>query len=371
MHGTILRVAKHVQDEYEVITGGVELDLFLDNMKLKWGDKWRSRIRDAIENSTFFIPIITPRYFKSEACRDELLGFAEQAKALGREALIMPLYFVEVPELESGGSDDPAMQLVADSQMKDWRNLRLLDETTQPYRLALNELATELREVSREREITTRTRPAAAEEDQEYDRGGDLRQSTSEGHDLSPSDGYLEQLVEGEVAFPRLVETLNDISPEIEKIGDLAANATKEIEHSDASGGGFKGRLAITHRLAKELNLQADQLERLTSEYVADLLTVDPAMRTLIRMAADHALDNAQEAADFFSSIEEMIDSSDQAAEGISEMIESLLSAAKVSRELDKPLQRLRSSLQSMIDSNRRMETWRGDIEAARNASSR
>lgn len=66
MHGAIIQVAKHVQDEFGVITGGIELDLFLDSMKLKWGDKWRLHIREAIENSTFFIPIVTPRYFKSE-----------------------------------------------------------------------------------------------------------------------------------------------------------------------------------------------------------------------------------------------------------------------------------------------------------------
>ncbi len=83
MHGIIRRLAKHVQDEYAVLTGSVELDLFLDSARLKWGDRWRSEIREALEGTTFFIPVITPRYFASEECRNELLGFADQAEQLG------------------------------------------------------------------------------------------------------------------------------------------------------------------------------------------------------------------------------------------------------------------------------------------------
>jgi hypothetical protein len=296
-HEAILRVARHVQDEYGVITGGLELD--------------------------------------------------------------------QVPELEAGDSEDPAIQLVADSQMKDWRTLRLLDQTTQPYRLALNELAVELCDLSRGREIVSRPQSSASEEDDDDEQGPDIDLRSSP-KDLAPDEGFLEQLAEGEAAFPRLVETLSRIAPEVEQVGDLAAAATKEIEESDAKGGGFKGRLAIARRLGKKLIPQADQLEQLTSEYVADLLLVDPAMRTLIQVASEQAESSPDETAQFYSAIEGMIASSDQAAEGISEMIESMGGASKVSRELDAPLHRLRSSFQSMLDSNRRMEAWKAAIEAAR-----
>lgn len=359
MHGAIRRVAEHVQDEYGVITGGLELNLFLDNMKLKWGDKWRDRIREAVDNSTFFIPIITPRYFKSEECRRELLGFADQAQEMGREALIMPLYFVEVPELEAGNSNDPMIKLVADSQMKDWRTLRFLDFNTQPYRLALNELATRLAAVSGERETATPAKPAPAEEDD------DEQQAVVISSPSSPAagDGILEQIVEGEEALTRLVSTLNTITQEIEKVDKLAVDATKDIEEKNAQGGGFKERLAIAHRLAKQLDVPVDQLERLTSEYVADLMLVDPAIRHMIGLVSQPGVD-PDERADFFSSIRVMIDGSEKGAEGITEMIEALGEATNLSRELDAPLNRLRTSLQSMLDSNRRMDIWRSEIEA-------
>ena len=89
-------------------------------------------------------------------------------------------------------------------------------------------------------------------------------------------------------------------------------------------------------------------------------------MRTLIEVASEQAGSSPDETEQFYSAIEGMIASSDQAADGISEMIESMGGAAKVSRELDGPLHRLRSSFQSMLDSNRRMEAWQAAIEAAR-----
>jgi hypothetical protein len=296
-----------------------------------------------------------------------LSSFAEQAKELGREALIMPLYFVEVPDLEAGDSDDPLIRLVADSQMEDWRTLRFLDETTQPYRLALGKLAERLREVSRERESASPSKSQPAEDDEESDQvtGSDLATPPADGVS-GPEERALDQLVEGEEAFPRLVVTLNNIAPEIKKIGEMSVEATKEIEVSDTQGRGFKGRLAVANRLASKFEVQADQLERLTSEYVADLLIVDPAVRRMIQLAAETGKQHSQETADFLSSIESMIDGSEDAAGGLRELIDSFDQAGSLTRVLDPPLNRLRSSLQSMIDSNKRMDHWRKDIEAVR-----
>jgi hypothetical protein len=368
MHGAILRVAQHLQDEYGVITGGSELDLFLDNMKLKWGVKWRERIREAIQDSTFFIPIVTPRYFKSDECRNELLGFAGEARELGREALIMPLYFVDVPEVESGDSNDPMVELVVESQMKDWRTLRFLDQTTQPYRIGLNELATELLEISRDRESVTTAKPTTSSDEEDEDgAGGEYDEAESQaGPD--GEQGVLEELAEGEEAFPRLVETLSALSPELEKVGEMTQHATQELQESDAQGGGFKARLSVTKKLASNLADPVDELERLSSEYVADLLIVDPAIRHVIELAAQQSEVNPEDSAEFFSSIEGMVASSDGAAKNITEMIGAVGAASKMSRDLDPLLQRLRSSLQSMVDSNRRMEVWQELIDEARSS---
>lgn len=374
MHGAITRLAENLSEEYGVLTGGTELDLFRDGAKLKLGDKWRSKIQEALESTTFFIPIVTPRYFASEECRNELLGFAEQAEKLGLEALIMPLYFVEVPAIENGDVDDPLVRLIDERHREDWRTLRLLDATTQPYRTAVNRLALRLQEVSREQEISPpKARPSADEDEEEGPAPPqDTAASQPTEHPVPAAAtavdsemGMLELLAEGEATFPRLVETLNSIGEEIQTVGELAASATNEIQESDAKGGGFKGRLSTTNRLAQRLKEPSMRLEQLSSQYVADLLVLDPAMRQLIVLAGEQSGESPEDVDEFLSSVQEMVAGSATAASGIGGMIDALGGSAGISRELEVPIKRMRTSLQSMVDSQQMIDSWQEHIDAA------
>jgi hypothetical protein len=51
------------------------LEVFLDRDSIRWGEEWRERIDSAVAGTTFFIPIVTPRYFLRKECRRELLSF--------------------------------------------------------------------------------------------------------------------------------------------------------------------------------------------------------------------------------------------------------------------------------------------------------
>lgn len=375
MHGAIRRLAEHIQEEYAVLTGGVELDLFLDSASLKWGDQWRSQLKEALKGTTSFIPIVTPLYFASEECRDELLSFAKQAEELGLEGLIMPLYFVDVPAIETKDMTDPAVQLVADSQMEDWRTLRFLDQTTQPYRLAVNRLAKRLREVSQQRERTGAVpKPVVASPDDE--KGEEPEPVLPEAMEISDRSneeklssveemGLLELLAEGEAAFPRITATLQAISSEINAVGELATKATGEIEQSDQQDKGFKGRLAVANRLAKRLTEPADRLAELTSQYTADLVILDPAVTQLINLVAEQAAESPTESEEFFSSVTGMVGSTRQAGEGIQTMITALDNNASFSRELAVPLKQMRTSLQSMIDGQHVIEVWEEHVTQA------
>ncbi len=354
--------------------GGPSLTFFRDGAKLKLGDKWRSKIQEALESTTFFIPIVTPRYFASEECRNELLGFAEQAEELGLEALIMPLYFVEVPAIENGDGDDPLVRLIDERQREDWRTLRLLDATTQPYRTAVNRLAMRLQDVSREQEASSPKKRPSADQDEE--------EGPAPPHDSAASQptehpvpataaavdsemGMLELLAEGEATFPRLVETLNSIGEEIQAVGGLATAATTEIHESDAKGGGFKGRLSVTNRLAQQLKGPSTRLEQLSSQYVADLLILDPAMRKLIALAGEQSGESPDDVDEFLSSVQEMVTGSTTAVSSIEGMIEALGGSAGISRELEVPIKRMRTSLQSMVDSQKMIDSWQEHIDAA------
>lgn len=367
MHGAIKRLAQHVKDEYGVLTGQ-ELDLFFDSASLKWGDDWDSQIRQALEATTFFIPIITPRYFASKECRKELLSVAKQAEQLDRTSLILPLYFVDVPAMNDENSDDPAIRLIAKRHREDWRTLRLLDESVQPYRVGVNRLATRLLEVARERQTSPAAQVQAADDDQEDDgpaaeeRPSPVPESCTEQRAVDHELGLPELLAEGEEALPRIVETLQAISQQIQLVGEIAESGTGEIEESDNAGKGFRGRLAVMNRVAQRLQDPANELERLTSRYAADLLILDPAMKQLIRLVDEQSEDDPDSAKEFFETIRGMAEQSGGASASVQGMIGSM-EGEQFSRELQVPLQRMRVSLQSLIDGQQLMESWKAQIE--------
>jgi TIR domain len=367
MHGAIRRLAKHVIEEYGVLTGQ-DLDLFFDSASLKWGDDWESKIRQALEETTFFIPIITPRYFASEECRNELLSFAAKAEELDRLSLILPIYFVDVPALNEKNFDDPAVRLIARRHREDWRTLRLLDETVQPYRVGVSRLAARLLDVARDRQRSLSPRISDQSGEEEDEGPPALAASppiVEQGTELQVDEerGLIELLAEGEEALPRIVETLEAITEQIQSVGEIAQSGTKEIEESDEAGGGFRGRLAAMNQVAKHLKKPADELETLTSRYAADLLILDPAMKQLIPLANEEAEDDPDSVRVFFEGVQAMADSSGTAAGSVLEMIRSM-EGDQFSRELRAPLQRMRVSLQSLVDGQQLIEAWRDQIDA-------
>jgi cobaltochelatase CobT len=82
---------------------GDPFPIFQDREDIAWGEQWRKRINGSIESVTFLIPILTPRFFRSNACRDELERFLQREQELGRGDLILPIYYLDSPPL-----NDPA-----------------------------------------------------------------------------------------------------------------------------------------------------------------------------------------------------------------------------------------------------------------------
>ena len=96
--GRIRELADDVATQYEMLTCE-QIELFFDQHSLTWGDDWQQKIDERLESAAFFIPVVTPRYLTSEACRRELWTVAQRAEAVGLKGLILPLYYVDVPSL--------------------------------------------------------------------------------------------------------------------------------------------------------------------------------------------------------------------------------------------------------------------------------
>jgi tetratricopeptide (TPR) repeat protein len=101
-------------------------ELFQDKEMIEYGDKWEAEIRRAIDESVFFIPIITPRAIRSPWCNKELGWFQQRQTQLGRQDLIFPFYYIDVPELQDPARWDeyPILKFFSETQHIDWRNLR-------------------------------------------------------------------------------------------------------------------------------------------------------------------------------------------------------------------------------------------------------
>jgi CheY-like chemotaxis protein len=121
--GAITSLRRLIELGVQVVTGDRTFNIFQDVDGIQFGHKWKKRLDEAISASRFLIPIVTPLFFKSDACRAELKQFLEHEKSLGRDDLILPIYFVTAPVLERPEllKDDTLASEINSRQRYDWR----------------------------------------------------------------------------------------------------------------------------------------------------------------------------------------------------------------------------------------------------------
>ena len=127
---------------------GEEFLIFQDRADIEWGQNWQQRIDQALGTVTLLLAVITPGFFRSRHCRDEVEQFLAREHKLGRGDLILPVYYVSAPELEDPvrRDVDPLAAALAARQYADWRELRFEPATSPVARRALALLATRMRD---------------------------------------------------------------------------------------------------------------------------------------------------------------------------------------------------------------------------------
>ena len=127
---------------------GREFVIFQDRADIAWGQNWQRRIDETLDVVTLLLVVVTPGFFASKACREELNRFVERERQLGRDDLILPVYYISARELdhpESGASDELA-GVLASRQFADWRELRFEPLTSPVVRKAVAQLASRIRD---------------------------------------------------------------------------------------------------------------------------------------------------------------------------------------------------------------------------------
>src|SRR4051794_15534584 len=95
----ISQLRQRLAAEVQMQTGR-PFPIFQDRNGIDWGENWRRRIEESVDKATFLIPVITPSFFNSAACIDELRQFCGRESQLKRDDLIMPIYYVSAPLLD-------------------------------------------------------------------------------------------------------------------------------------------------------------------------------------------------------------------------------------------------------------------------------
>jgi hypothetical protein len=125
---------------------GTQLEIFQDIDGLAWGEQWKQKLVSSSDEAVFLIPIVTPSYFASEPCRQELKQFVDREDATGFKESILPLYYIDTPQLQDDfhkGTDYLA-QKVAEHNYEDIRELRHRSIDSYEARQKINKLATVL-----------------------------------------------------------------------------------------------------------------------------------------------------------------------------------------------------------------------------------
>src|SRR3954447_15477093 len=142
--GAITELRKRLERSVRVATGDPSFTIFQDHDGITFGQHWPSRLDEALAGARFLVPVLSPSFFKSGPCRDELAKFLELERRAGRRDLILPLYLVTTPVLEQPArrAADPLAQAISERQRHDWRPYVHLAADHPDHRRAIFELAT-------------------------------------------------------------------------------------------------------------------------------------------------------------------------------------------------------------------------------------
>lgn len=122
--GYITEFRKMLENAVHVVTGDRSFRVFQDVEGIVIGENWQKKLSEVIDKSSFFVPMLSPLFFNSDACRDESEQFLAHERSLERDDLVLPIYFLTCPKLEKPEerSKDGLATAFAARQMYDWRD---------------------------------------------------------------------------------------------------------------------------------------------------------------------------------------------------------------------------------------------------------
>lgn len=256
---------------------GRPLDIFFDREELGWGDNFREAIDQAVHEATFFMPIITARYFDSEWCRHEFLTFYGKSRALGVTELILPIVFAGISYIRVD-SPDKIAATIAEIQYSDWSDLWQEGRESSAWRTDLTRL------VRRIVELRAIVEMQLAEQALSDSRLEDIANGASPVTGASLQGPVKESVMQ-------LHQHGSSVLEEAERV---VADVTDFFNSLDQAVRAMSGDPRLAHaRLSGEFIARAHSIEREAGDMLTDALDFDVALRTQ-RRSGGSAVDRKQ-----------------------------------------------------------------------------
>lgn len=330
--------------EYKQLTGN-DLELFLDRDDIKWGDRWDKNIEAGIDSSSFFIPVLSPLYFKSTYCRErELRQFLEKVERESARELLLPIYYVDLDYAEKE-IDAELIRRVFGYQYEDWREIRFAERCTEKYRRAVNRLATRL--MSADREIWLRSTgsedgegPVAKQEES----APDVEREIPSDEDESDGKGFLlEETERLKKLSGEFVPHVEQVTKKMEKIGEVVKDYTGRVD--TASKGGPKAMTELFTQLATDLDPVAEGYLADAEECSNLMDGLDSSMRAIAARRNDlQALNVAsgeKGADDYGSSVGKLVEVAGSVRGSLGTFNSQITVLKGLSRVLNRPLRKI------------------------------
>jgi hypothetical protein len=171
---------------------GRSMTVFQDIEGIHLGQNIQQRLGESLNETLLLLPIITPSYLQSAWCREEFTRFLERERALGRNDLIIPIYYHKVNEIEAARphptraqpASDPIVAELVSRLAADWHALRGKPLEDPQVSAAIERVAERIIQVINE--IGTMTRIIGLFSYDPVGPGMNARTRLELGHHLSP-----------------------------------------------------------------------------------------------------------------------------------------------------------------------------------------
>lgn len=337
--GKITELAHRIAEEYEMQTGD-SIELFIDRDNIKWGEAFQDVISSKLSEVAFFVPVLTPNYFQSEACKKELSQFLEKTKEYGQSGIIAPILYVDF----RGTIAEKAEPSLIDECIKlnwiDWTHLRLEEISSPPCRKAIATMAKRLVETNKELDEVSNENALVA------------------SNPFKDEPGLLERMADMENTLPEMAETLHQIGIKSGNIGSIMESfAHKNFQGTQDS---FARRLQLSRTLAIEINDPSEDLLETTSKYMTQMRVVDAGMQVFLPQlgASNLTADDKNELKPFAQSVIGFAESSRENKEELRQINEAVSAMNNLSRELKVPARRIEQAVRQISESIGITESW-------------